>query len=69
MKANEHRSAIIFLCKVGKSQASIVKDLKLCKSTISRAIKRYQELGNGEDCPGRGRPVTATTPKNREIIR
>lgn len=55
--------------KNGKSQKEIISALKLPQSTVSKAIKRYKELGTSEDRPRSGRPVTAATPKIIKSVR
>jgi inhibitor of nuclear factor kappa-B kinase subunit alpha len=69
MPTNQNREAIIALHRKGKTQKEIISALKVPQSTVSRAIKRFKELGTSEDRPRSGRPVTATTPKMVKRIR
>lgn len=63
------RAAIIALYKRGVKQAEIVRQLKIPKQTVSKAVKRYQQVGHLEDRSRSGRPRTACTSKNRKLIR
>ena len=50
-------------------QCDIVRQLVIPRLTVSCAIKRYQELGNSQDRPRSGRPLTAVTPENINKVR
>ena len=50
-------------------QCDIVRQLVIPRLTVSCAIKRYQELGNSQDRPRSGRPLTAVTPEKINKIR
>jgi len=63
------RHTIISLYQQGFLQCDIVKSLCCPKQTVSKVIKRFNELGHYGDRPGRGRKCTVNTPKNRNIIR
>ena len=67
MKSN--RPVIIRLHEEGRSISEIAQALKLVKSTVSRTIKRYKELGNFNDRHRSGRPRTATTANNRRKVK
>ena len=49
------RQAIISLNEKSLQNTEIFRRLFIAKSTISNTIKRYKELGNLSDRPGRGR--------------
>ena len=51
------RDAIIELYRTGTPIPKIIKQLKVPKSTVYDAVKRYQDLGNTKDCPKSGRPL------------
>ncbi|KOC58614.1 hypothetical protein WH47_06148 [Habropoda laboriosa] len=68
-KREETRASIISLYKQNKRQTDIVRLLGVKKSLLSKAIKRFKELGNTKDHPRSGRPCTANTPANCKIIR
>ena len=63
------RDAIIELYCVGMPIPKIIKQLKVPKSTIYDAVKRYQDLGNTKDRPKSGRPCTARTKANIKAVR
>ncbi len=67
--SKENRIKIIFLHEQGKKPTVISETLKIPVQTVRDAIKRYNEIGSIEDRPKSGRPITATAPKNRELIR
>lgn len=69
MNAKENREAIFALHKKGKSVPFIIKTLNMPRSTVYKAVKRFNELGTSKDRPRSGRPVTASTPENVEKIR
>ena len=54
MKSN--RPVIIRLHEEGKSVSEIAQALNLVKLTVSRTIKRYEELGNFNERHRSGRP-------------
>ncbi|XP_076058393.1 uncharacterized protein LOC143035330 [Oratosquilla oratoria] len=63
------RNAILELHLQGKRQCDIVRLLGVRKDVISKAVKRFKELGHEGDRPGRGRKRTVNTPRNRQIIK
>ena len=63
------RKSIISLHQQNKRQIEIVRLLNVSKSVVSKAIKRFKELGHTKDRPRSGRPRTANTPANRKLIR
>jgi inhibitor of nuclear factor kappa-B kinase subunit alpha len=67
--SKQKRGAVIFLHNEGKSAPFISKTLGIPIRTVYDAIKRYKELGNIQDRPKSGRPVTACTSANKEKIR
>lgn len=69
MNNQSRRAAIIELHLRGNRNCEIVRQLGIDKRTVSRAISRFRELGGLEDRPRAGRPATADTPRNRNIIR
>ncbi|XP_065654501.1 uncharacterized protein LOC136081137 [Hydra vulgaris] len=62
------RASIISLHQQNKRQIEIVRLLNVSKSMVSKAIKRFKELGHTKDRPHIGRPCTANTPANRKLI-
>jgi len=69
MNNQSQRAAIIELHSSGNRICEIVRQLGIAKGTVCRTISRFRELGNLEDRPRSGRPTTADTPRNRNIIR
>lgn len=65
----EQRLAIISLHKKGRSQSQIVRLLGAQKSTVSRAIQRFKELGDTKDRARSGRPRSARTSRNRNLLK
>ena len=63
------RDAIIELYRAGTPIPKIIKQLKVPKSTVYDAVKRYQDLGNTKDRPKSGRPRTAHTKANIKAVR
>ena len=63
------RSSILELFCLGKRQCEIVRLLNVKRDVVSKAIKRFKELGTEHDRPGRGRKRTVNTSSNRQIIR
>lgn len=63
------RFAVLELYKARNSVKDIVQRLGIPQRTVYYAIKRYQELGNYLDRPGRGRKRTVDTPRLRIIIK
>ena len=63
------RDAIIELYRAGTPIPKIIKQLKVPKSTIYDAVKRYQDLGNTKDHPKSGQPRTARTKANIKAVR
>ena len=64
-----NRTAIISLFLNNIRQCDIARQLKIPHQTVSKAITRYQELGNDMDRPRSGRPRTKNTAKTRKYIR
>lgn len=69
VRASVLRPAIVRLHLVGVPRHEIVRRLNAPKSTVYKTIERFLEKGDLLDRPGRGRPVTVSTPRNREVIR
>lgn len=65
----ENRGGIISLHQRRYRPVEIANLLSEPISTVRRAIKRCEDIGNLKDRPRIGRPVTACTPANREKIR
>ena len=63
------RDAIIWLYREGKPISKIIKQLKVSKSTVYDAAKRYIELDNTKDSPKTGRPRSYRTNRNIKSIR
>jgi len=63
------REKIIALHELGKRNCEIARTLKIARSLVSRAIKRYNELGNTKDRPRGGSERTVRTSRNRKLIR
>ena len=55
--------AIIELHCTGVSNSTIIKQLKVPKSTVYNTVARFKELGNDKDHPRSGHPCTSHTPK------
>lgn len=69
MSSKDNRVAVIQLYESGKSAADIIKLLRMKRSTVFDAIKRYKELGTAKDRPRSGRPGNVTTPENLNKLR
>ena len=67
--SKQRRERVIFLHERGTKTLAIANQLRMPVQTVRHAIKQYKEVGGPEDRPKSGRPVTATTPANREKIR
>ncbi|KAM8702243.1 hypothetical protein ACLKA7_005106 [Drosophila subpalustris] len=63
------RCAILELFRQGNRQCEIVRLLDVPRQTVSKAIRRFNELGHKGDRPGRGRKSTVNNSANRQIIR
>ncbi|KAM8707532.1 hypothetical protein ACLKA7_005075 [Drosophila subpalustris] len=63
------RCAILELFRQGNRQCEIVRLLDVPRQTVSKAIRRFNELGHEGDRPGRGRKSTVNNSANRQIIR
>ena len=63
------RDAIIGLYRAGTPISKITKQLKVLKSTVYDAVKRYKELGNTKYCPKSGRPRSCRTNSNIKAVR
>lgn len=66
---SNNRVAILELFCQGKRQCEIVRLLGVRKDVVSKAIKRYKELGHDGRRPGSGRKRTVNTSANRKIIK
>ena len=49
--------------------SKIIKQLKVPKSAVYDAVRRYKELGNTKDRPKSGRPWSCRTKSNIKVIR
>ena len=58
------REAIIRAHDRGKTVMEIADFLGISHSTVSKAIKRFEETGSNEDRPGRGRKKSARSKEN-----
>jgi transposase len=67
--SKEKRTAVILLKKSGKKPSVISSTLKMPLRTVYKVLKRQNETGTVQDRPRSGRPVTVTTPTNRERVR
>ena len=63
------RIEILGMFKRGKKFMEISRKLGLPHSTVSKAIKRFNELGTSADRKGRGRKKTARTPQMIRTIK
>ncbi|KAL7737264.1 hypothetical protein ACLKA6_012888 [Drosophila palustris] len=63
------RCAILELFRQGNRQCEIVRLLDVPRQTVSKAIRRFNQLGHEGDRPGRGRKSTVNNSANRQIIR
>lgn len=63
------RSQILALHKIGKRNCEIAKALGVARSLVSRAVKRFRELGHDGDRRGRGRKRNVNSFRNRNIIK
>ncbi|VDO69575.1 unnamed protein product [Heligmosomoides polygyrus] len=66
---SNQRAAILELHRQGKRQCDIVSLLHVARSTVSKTILRFKELGYEGDRPGRGRKRTANTTRIQRIIK
>ena len=69
MRDKEKRIEILGMFKRGKKVMEISRKLGLPHSTVSKAIKRFNELGTSADRKGRGRKKTARTPQMIRTIK
>ena len=67
--ANRKRGSILNLHRDGHSNVRIAKLLNVARSTVSKAVKRYQEIGTIKDRPHTGHPRSARTPQKISTIR
>ena len=63
------REAILSLHRAGKKQVSIAKSLGVTQSTVSKALKRYNEQGNFKDRSRGGRPRSKRSASKVKVIR
>ncbi|VDO68789.1 unnamed protein product [Heligmosomoides polygyrus] len=66
---SNQRAAILELHRQGKRQCGIVRLLHFARSTVSKTILRFKELGHEGDRPGRGRKRTGNTNTIQRIIK
>lgn len=64
--ASIHRASI---CDLYKRAPSIIKRLRIPRSTVYDAISRFKDVGTLKDRTGRGRPSTVTTSPKVKIVR
>lgn len=71
MKSIKNSKIIMKLFKAEKFLVQITKAFEMLRSTVYKALKRYQdqELSTSKDRIRRGRPVTVTTQENCNKIR
>ena len=62
----DKRAAIIGLYYTGTPMSTIIKQLKVPKSTFYDVVKKYKELGNTKDCPESGRLCSCRTTSNNK---
>uniref|UniRef100_A0A915D5T0 Paired domain-containing protein n=1 Tax=Ditylenchus dipsaci TaxID=166011 RepID=A0A915D5T0_9BILA len=65
---SDSRAGIVRLYQEGHGVMDISRLLNVPKQTVSKAIKRFEETGSNEDRARIGRPVTATTDENIQLI-
>ena len=63
------RNSIIGLYRAGTLILKIIKQLKVPKSTVCDAVRRYKEFSNTKDRPKSGRLRSCRTQSNIKIIR
>ena len=63
------RDAIIELHRAGTPISKIIKQLKVPKSAVYYAVRRYKDLGNTNDRPKSGRPRSCRTKSNIKVVR
>ena len=61
---SDNRALIISMHLKNIRQCDIARQLLIPRQRVSETIKRYRELGNDQDRPRSGRPLTAVTPEN-----
>lgn len=66
---SNNRILIIALHKRGKRNCEIARIANTAPETVSRCIKRFNELGNYDDRPRKGRKRTVNVSNNRQIIK
>ena len=69
MASKPSREAVIYMFQQGHSPAKIIKELKLPRSTVYKAIARYKELGTTQDRPRSGRPSVFKDPALRKRVK
>ena len=47
----------------------VIKQIKVPKSTVNDAVKRYKELNNTKDRPKSGHPCSCRTKSNVKVVR
>ena len=63
------RDVILGLYRAGTPISKIIKQLKVPKSTVYDAVRRYKELGNTKDRPKSVRPRSCRTKNNIKAVR
>lgn len=63
------RHKILSLHETGKGVMEIARSLGISHTTVSRAIKRYNQLGHTGDRPRSGRKRTVRTAATRKLVR
>ncbi|CAG0899605.1 unnamed protein product [Darwinula stevensoni] len=69
MASKLSREAVIYMFQQGHSPAKIIKELKLPRSTVYKAIVGYKELGTTQDRPRSGRPSVFKDPALRKRVK
>ena len=67
--AHPNRASIVDLHNSGYAKGVIARMLQVHPRTVRRAILRYEETDNTADRPRSGRPRTAVTPRNVNVVR
>ena len=65
----KNRASIISLYFKNIRKCDIARRLDICRMLVSRALKRFHELGNTQDRPSSGWPVTEVTSENMNVVR
>lgn len=65
---SNQRDKIIALYELGKLNCEIARLLAIHRQTVSKTVKRFQELGHAGRRQGSGRKRSACISRNRELI-